>query len=154
MAHEEARSENESRGRKKSRNAFRTISEVSKELDVPQHVLRFWESKFSQIKPMKRGGNRRYYRPEDVDVLKLIRHRLYEDGYTIKGVQKLIKDQGIKATLEEWRGDGDNTPKGEPKSVSASLDALKAEVALNGNGDTEVLKSVLEELKALRASLN
>ena len=69
----------------KSATAFRTISEVSKELDLPQHVLRFWESKFAQVKPLKRGGGRRYYRPEDIDLLRGIRHLLYSDGYTIKG---------------------------------------------------------------------
>ncbi len=76
----------------KSPGAFRTISEVAGELDVPQHVLRFWESKFSQVKPLKRGGGRRYYRPEDVDLLRRIRSLLYEDGYTIKGVQKVLRD--------------------------------------------------------------
>jgi len=76
----------------KSAQAFRTISEVASELDVPQHVLRFWESKFSQVRPLKRGGGRRYYRPEDVDLLKRIRTLLYEDGYTIKGVQRLLKE--------------------------------------------------------------
>ena len=75
----------------KSPGAFRTISEVASELDVPQHVLRFWESKFSQVKPMKRGGGRRYYRPEDVDLLRRIRGLLYDDGYTIKGVQKVLR---------------------------------------------------------------
>jgi DNA-binding transcriptional MerR regulator len=76
----------------KSAQAFRTISEVASELDVPQHVLRFWESKFSQVRPLKRGGGRRYYRPEDVDLLRRIRTLLYEDGYTIKGVQRLLKE--------------------------------------------------------------
>ena len=76
----------------KSPGAFRTISEVATDLDVPQHVLRFWESKFSQVKPLKRGGGRRYYRPEDVDLLRRIRSLLYEDGYTIKGVQKVLRD--------------------------------------------------------------
>ncbi|WP_421998294.1 MerR family transcriptional regulator [Reyranella sp.] len=76
----------------KSAQAFRTISEVATELDVPQHVLRFWESKFSQVRPLKRGGGRRYYRPEDVDLLRRIRTLLYEDGYTIKGVQRLLKE--------------------------------------------------------------
>ena len=78
----------------KSATAFRTISEVSKELDLPQHVLRFWESKFPQIKPMKRGGGRRYYRPEDLEILRRIRILLYDDGYTIKGVQKLLRENG------------------------------------------------------------
>jgi DNA-binding transcriptional MerR regulator len=76
----------------KSAQAFRTISEVASELDVPQHVLRFWESKFSQVRPLKRGGGRRYYRPEDIDLLRRIRTLLYEDGYTIKGVQRLLKE--------------------------------------------------------------
>lgn len=76
----------------KSAQAFRTISEVAAELDVPQHVLRFWESKFNQVRPLKRGGGRRYYRPEDIDLLRRIRALLYEDGYTIKGVQRLLKE--------------------------------------------------------------
>ena len=76
----------------KSAQAFRTISEVATELDVPQHVLRFWESKFTQVRPLKRGGGRRYYRPEDIDLLRRIRSLLYEDGYTIKGVQRLLKE--------------------------------------------------------------
>ena len=76
----------------KSAQAFRTISEVATELDVPQHVLRFWESKFTQVRPLKRGGGRRYYRPEDIDLLRRIRSLLYDDGYTIKGVQRLLKE--------------------------------------------------------------
>ena len=80
----------------KSPDAFRTISEVSDGLGVPQHVLRFWETKFPSIKPLKRGGNRRYYRPEDVALLQTINRLLYSDGYTIKGVQKLLKDRGAK----------------------------------------------------------
>ena len=83
----------------KSPEAFRTISEVSKDLALPQHVLRFWETKFSQIKPIKRGGGRRYYRPEDVDLLKGIKNLLYNDGYTIRGVQKVIKENGSKNIL-------------------------------------------------------
>lgn len=78
----------------KSPDAFRTISEVANELEVPQHVLRFWESKFSQVRPLKRGGGRRYYRPEDVELLRRIRALLYDDGYTIKGVQKLLRENG------------------------------------------------------------
>lgn len=80
----------------KSESAFRTISEVADELDVPQHVLRFWESKFPQVKPLKRGGGRRYYRPEDVALLRRIRDLLYSEGYTIKGVQKLLREGGHK----------------------------------------------------------
>ena len=81
----------------KSPDAFRTISEAADELDLPQHVLRFWETRFSTIKPLKRGGGRRYYRPEDVLLLKGIRHLLYDQGFTIKGVQKILKDQGARA---------------------------------------------------------
>ena len=77
----------------KSATAFRTISEVANELDVAQHVLRFWESKFPQVRPLKRGGGRRYYRPEDVDLLRQIRGLLYDEGYTIKGAQKLLRSQ-------------------------------------------------------------
>ena len=80
----------------KSAAAFRTISEVSADLDLPQHVLRFWETKFPLVKPLKRGGGRRYYRPEDVDLLRRIRGLLYTDGYTIKGVQKLLRQNGAK----------------------------------------------------------
>jgi DNA-binding transcriptional MerR regulator len=78
----------------KSPDAFRTISEAAEELNLPQHVLRFWETRFSNIKPLKRGGGRRYYRPEDVLLLKGIRHLLYDQGFTIKGVQRILKDQG------------------------------------------------------------
>ena len=83
----------------KGPDAFRTISEVADELDLPQHVLRFWETRFSQIKPMKRGGGRRYYRPDDIDLLKGIRHLLYDQGYTIKGVQKLLKQNGPRFAI-------------------------------------------------------
>src|SRR5436305_7231942 len=81
----------------KAPDAFRTISEVADDLDVPQHVLRFWETRFTQIKPMKRSGGRRYYRPDDVDLLRGIRRLLYGEGYTIRGVQRIFREQGIKA---------------------------------------------------------
>jgi DNA-binding transcriptional MerR regulator len=81
----------------KAPDAYRTISEVAEDLDLPQHVLRFWETRFTQIKPLKRGGGRRYYRPDDVELLKGIRHLLYKEGYTIKGVQRILKEQGVKA---------------------------------------------------------
>jgi len=83
----------------KSAAAFRTISEVATELDVPQHVLRFWESKFPQVRPLKRGGGRRYYRPEDVVLLRRIRQCLYQEGYTIKGVQRLLREGALKISL-------------------------------------------------------
>ena len=89
----------------KSPDAFRTISEVAEALDLPQHVLRFWETRFSQIKPLKRGGGRRYYRPADVDLLKGIRQLLYEQGYTIKGAQRLLKENGIAFVIALGNGD-------------------------------------------------
>ena len=87
----------------KAPDAFRTISEVAEELDIPQHVLRFWESRFSQIKPMKRAGGRRYYRPDDVDLLRGIRHLLYGEGYTIRGVQRILKEQGPRVVQTLWQ---------------------------------------------------
>jgi DNA-binding transcriptional MerR regulator len=86
----------------KAPDAFRTISEVADDLDVPQHVLRFWETRFTQIKPMKRSGGRRYYRPEDVNLLRGIRQLLYGQGYTIRGVQRILREQGIK-TVQNWQ---------------------------------------------------
>ena len=81
----------------KSKAAFRTISEVAGDLDVAQHVLRFWETKFHQIRPLKRGGGRRYYRPEDIELLRQIKTLLYTEGYTIKGVQRLLRQGGVAA---------------------------------------------------------
>jgi DNA-binding transcriptional MerR regulator len=89
----------------KSPDAFRTISEVADDLDLPQHVLRFWETRFAQIKPLKRGGGRRYYRPEDVDLLKGIRQLLYGEGYTIKGVQRILKEEGLRFVQSVGRGE-------------------------------------------------
>jgi DNA-binding transcriptional MerR regulator len=87
----------------KSPDAFRTISEVAGELDVPQHVLRFWETRFREIRPMKRGGGRRYYRPDDVSLLRGIRHLLYGEGYTIRGVQRLLREQGVRFVQAVWQ---------------------------------------------------
>jgi len=101
----------------KSPDAFRTISEVADELDLPQHVLRFWETRFTQIKPMKRGGGRRYYRPDDIELLKGIRILLYDQGYTIKGVQKLLKQNGNKFVIAIGSGD------------MAAVEALSASMA-------------------------
>ncbi len=90
----------------KAPDAYRTISEVADELDLPQHVLRFWETRFAQIRPLKRGGGRRYYRPDDIDLLRGIRHLLYGQGYTIRGVQRIIKESGVKAIQALGRGEG------------------------------------------------
>ena len=103
---------------RKSAEACRTISEVAPDLDVPKHVLRFWEIKFPQIRPMKRGGGRRYYRPEDVELLSGIRALLHNDGYTIKGVQKILKEQGPEYAKSYGRGDAPGGPEIQ-KSVVA-----------------------------------
>ncbi len=94
----------------KTADAFRTISEVAEDLDLPQHVLRFWETRFTQIRPLKRGGGRRYYRREDVDLLRAIRQLLYGEGYTIKGVQKILKEQGVRGVVAAWRGGAEMVP--------------------------------------------
>lgn len=116
----------------KSPDAFRTISEVAMELDVPQHVLRFWESRFGQVRPVKRAGGRRYYRPEDVALLRGIRILLYSDGFTIKGVQKLLREQGVRYVAEIGRGEttlhgpiyNDNGEIGIDDPAASSLAAL------------------------------
>ena len=87
----------------KAPDAFRTISEVAEELNVPQHVLRFWESRFHEIKPLKRGGGRRYYRPDDIGLLRGIHHLLYGEGYTIRGVQRILRDQGVRFVQTVWQ---------------------------------------------------
>jgi DNA-binding transcriptional MerR regulator len=94
----------------KAPDAFRTISEVADEIDVPQHVLRFWESRFQQIKPMKRGGGRRYYRPDDVYLLRGVRHLLYGEGYTIRGVQRILKEEGAAFVQDVWRTGAEPPP--------------------------------------------
>ena len=112
----------------KSYSAFRTISEVAAELDVPKHVLRFWEGKFPQLRPMKRGGGRRYYRPEDVDLLRGIRWLLYSDGYTIKGVQRILRDSGVRFVKECWRS-GAKQPDNKPAETPLPIPNLAGEAA-------------------------
>jgi DNA-binding transcriptional MerR regulator len=92
-------------GTDKGPDAFRTISEVAEDLELPQHVLRFWETRFAAIRPLKRGGGRRYYRPDDIDLLKGIRHLLYGEGYTIKGVQRILKEEGVRFVQAIGRGE-------------------------------------------------
>lgn len=141
----------------KGREAFRTISEVADELDLPQHVLRFWESKFAQIKPLKRGGNRRYYRPDDVTLLKAIKKLLHSDGYTIRGVQKLFKAQGMKTTVYDALdldagGPEEQAPRvGEEAAPEAEAEA--DEPSDQKSGQRETLREVLISLKTLRNRL-
>ncbi|HTQ15074.1 MAG TPA: MerR family transcriptional regulator [Rhizomicrobium sp.] len=115
--------------REKSAQAFRTISEVAAELDVPQHVLRFWETRFAQVKPVKRAGGRRYYRPEDVDLLRGIRGLLYGDGYTIKGVQKVLRERGVRHVAALGRGEASGQiyalPGDRPTHARAALARLE-----------------------------
>ena len=110
----------------KSAQAFRTISEVATELAVPQHVLRFWESKFTQVRPLKRGGGRRYYRPEDIDLLRRIRSLLYDDGYTIKGVQRLLKEGRGRLPQQQRLDSAAESALESLRIVSARAEAMAA----------------------------
>lgn len=123
----------------KAPEAFRTISEVADELDLPQHVLRFWESRFREIKPMKRGGGRRYYRPDDIDLLRGIRHLLYGEGYTIRGVQRILRDQGIRFVQIVWQEGAAKPPHGargeaEPAAAEEVAENEAAEEEEEGRG--------------------
>lgn len=133
----------------KGPDAFRTISEAADELDVPQHVLRFWETRFSFIRPMKRAGGRRFYRPQDIAVLRGVKTLLHEDGYTIKGVQKLHKEQGLKSVLSAAAGE---RPAPAPQSVTPAFPSL-AEAALDEAGRAR-LSSALDDLVAAKARLD
>lgn len=129
----------------KSAEAFRTISEVAGDLEVPQHVLRFWESKFPQIRPLKRAGGRRYYRPDDVALLRRIRQCLYEQGYTIKGVQKLLREGALKAP--EQRAPLP-PPEGAPPAAVTTRPPARPDAAM-----CEALIELRRELIALRDAL-
>ena len=113
----------------KAPDAFRTISEVADDLDIPQHVLRFWESRFPQIKPMKRAGGRRYYRPDDVDLLRGIRHLLYGEGYTIRGVQRILREQGPKLVQSVWRPGAELPPPSAEDDVPEATPQLAPDEA-------------------------
>ncbi len=136
---------------KKSASAFRTISEVARELDVQQHVLRFWETKFSQVKPLKRGGGRRYYRPEDVQLLKSIHHLLYTEGYTIKGVQKLLKEHGKARLVELLHTEPEVKVEPQNSNEVSKVTALSPQEAKLSPQHRSVLETMLDELKELRA---
>jgi DNA-binding transcriptional MerR regulator len=109
----------------KAPDAFRTISEVAEEINVPQHVLRFWESRFVQIRPLKRGGGRRYYRPDDVNLLRGVRHLLYGEGYTIRGVQRILREEGVAFVQDVWRP-GAELP---PPEAEEAVDEREEDVA-------------------------
>ncbi len=144
-----------SRRREKSAAAFRTISEAAAELDVPQHVLRFWETKFSQVRPLKRAGGRRYYRPEDIELLRRIRDLLYTDGYTIKGAQKVLREGGARrreSPAESRAGTAADAPAAEeevarPATATAPTGEAAAPAPDRGDSARE------EEIRRLRAEL-
>ena len=136
----------------KSPEAFRTISEVSKDLSLPQHVLRFWETKFTQIKPIKRGGGRRYYRPEDIKLLKGIKNLLYNDGYTIRGVQKVIKENGTRKILSQKMTNNSFTDRENGNSENNNPNNLIGQTL--GSTKRKKLMSVLNDLVELRKKLD
>lgn len=156
---------------KKSPSAFRTISEVADELHIPQHVLRFWESKFTQVKPLKRGGGRRYYRPDDIGLLRRISDLLYIQGYTIKGVQRLLREGGGRLSDnippptpdEKAEAEAERAAVDEPEASFADLEpsgappAIRAPAQQKIDSETQRLRALLaellRELEALRALL-
>jgi DNA-binding transcriptional MerR regulator len=154
----------------KAAEAFRTISEVASDLDVPKHVLRFWEAKFPQIRPMKRGGGRRYYRPEDMELLKGIRRLLHAEGYTIKGVQKILREQGVDqvktfahlAAQDKTKARGKAKPDGVAGAAVVKPATAAAAKARDGKGRTveqvgisfeAILRDTVVELEACRRLL-
>lgn len=155
------------RQQEKSPDAFRTISEVSDELDLPQHVLRFWETRFAQVKPMKRSGGRRLYRPDHVALLRGIKALLYDDGLTIKGVQKMLRESGARTVIARGKADaalsleltgagsGQMLPLDLPEDAAERLAALKSRVAANrvdgepGGIDTARVRRSIDRLEAL-----
>jgi DNA-binding transcriptional MerR regulator len=153
------------RGAAKSAAAYRTISEVSDELDIPQHVLRFWETRFTQVKPLKRGGGRRYYRPEDIKLLRRIQKLLYEEGYTIRGVQKLLREGRIATPAGPAREEPVRRPAAAdtPSEAEAPEDGERSaagEAAEGEAGSGELpeparaeLRAALGELRAAQAAL-
>jgi len=149
------------RKKEKSATALRTISEASEALDVPQHVLRFWETKFTQIKPLKRNGGRRFYRPQDLEILAQIKHLLYAQGYTIKGAKKAIEDfaRGVDGALtsDQWIAQvppasvNDNDESAQPDILAEIAEALGEEVEIKAKAEQPVLP--LDALRAIRAEL-
>lgn len=138
---------------KKGHLAFRTIGESAQILDVPQHVLRFWETKFSQIRPMKRGGGRRYYRPEDIELLAVIKDLLHAQGYTIKGVQKILRSGGKSALLKGAKADSVASSGGIASNNTAPLPKVAKKGGMSVSQRAS-LSAVLSELRALKAAIS
>ena len=148
--------EKPSRRSRKSENAYRIISEVAGEIDVPAHVLRFWETKFPSVKPLKRGGGRRYYRPEDIDALRRIRNLLYEDGLTIRGVQKLLKTHGGKPPAGIASEAAPSATPSAPVAVKPPS-AVAGEPQLDfclSSRQIDQLREVLDDLRGMRSTLS
>ena len=148
----------------KAADAFRTISEVADELEVQKHVLRFWENKFPQLHPMKRGGGRRYYRPEDLDLLRGIQHLLRNEGYTIKGVQKILREQGVEEVKRCWQrtgsAKGHTRPEGKPTAAGRKSGAPRTEARVPRSssarepGVRRAIAAAIRELEVCRRLLN
>ena len=136
----------------KAPDAFRTISEAAEELDIPQHVLRFWETRFPQIKPLKRGGGRRYYRPEDVDLLRGIRYLLYAEGYTIKGVLRILKEHGLLAVQDSWKVQAEWRP--ESQGALAALPAPLTAGEARADDPGEALPEAVSPASAVDAEVS
>jgi DNA-binding transcriptional MerR regulator len=134
----------------KSAGAFRTISEVATDLDVPQHVLRFWETRFTQIRPLKRAGGRRYYRPEDVELLRRIRELLYNSGYTIKGVQRLLRDAGRRPEDAPPAGYGDAEGEGALDAAGEAVDVETTIAGPPGPPKSSAIDDAIRELQAVK----
>jgi len=145
----------------KAPDAFRTISEAAEELDVPQHVLRFWETRFSQVRPMKRAGGRRYYRPQDIDLLRGIRRLLYDEGYTIKGVQKILRQHGIAHVVAVGREEVElvpaagmsvvpaaNRPVRNQARTTGASSSMHGKSGDEGNGTAKVVKAAVQAAPA------
>ncbi len=137
----------------KSVDAFRTISEAAEELDVPQHVLRFWETRFTQIRPMKRGGGRRYYRPEDMDLLRAIRTLLYGEGYTIRGVQRMLKERGVRAVMALVASPGAHASSKSLQQASSPSEGHEAGLDQGVEDDGVAAELFADMSRAFRAAL-
>lgn len=138
---------------KKSPEAFRTISEAAEELDIPAHVLRFWESKFPQISPLKRAGGRRFYRPQDLQLLRGVKRLLYEDGFTIKGARKFIKDNGVASVMDLGAGIAETGPLAVDASDRETPPAARPAAPRPADAPQRQLHDIIDELEAARAKL-